>query len=64
MRKKTKTIAIWQCQECGALYAKQISCWCCIDMEGVYTGKYSSYQIVKLGEFTANQIKSLRPYRK
>lgn len=59
-----KTIAIWECQECGNLYDHRDSCWCCIDMDGNYTGKKDKFEIVKLGEFTANQIKKLRPYRK
>lgn len=59
-----KTIEIWECQECGALYSKQLSCWCCIGMEGEYYGKKGKYEIKKLGEFTANQIKKLIPYRK
>jgi len=59
-----KTIEIWECQECGALYSKRLSCWCCIDQEGGYTGKRGKYEITKLGEFTAKQIKKLRPYRK
>jgi hypothetical protein len=60
---KQKTITIWECQDCGALYAERATCWCCVDMEGHYTGKRGKYEIKCLGTYTAAQIKRLRPFR-
>ena len=59
-----QTITIWQCQDCGKLYAERATCWCCVDMEGQYKGKQGKYQIKKLGTYTAAQLKRLRPFRK
>lgn len=61
---KMNTITIWECQDCGKLYAKKEECWCCIDDEGEYTGKHGHYEIKCLGTYTTKQIKSLRPFYK
>ena len=58
--KKIKKIEVWECQDCGALYAKTCSCWCCINMDGNYTGKRKNgYEIIKIGAYTKEQLKSI-----